>query len=141
MITETKYIKYDYVRHEYYLTYAGVIEHTQYDDAEIKEMFVKPDQALKDMSRRVYQYIYSKNTAQNRKHIHFRIYNDISGERIAIQDAILEYFKGAMESGKDLNPYQDDEGNDMPSTAVDILRNAGLFNRGILKTETEYGDY
>lgn len=141
MIIENTFMKYDYDRHEYYITKEAIVNELPYEESEIDDMLPKVEQHLKRFSRRMYQFLYFKNTAANRQHIHFRIYNNLNGERQALQDAILEYVMGAIESGMDLNQYQDEQMNDVPHTAVDYLRNASLLNRPRYIGTLTYGDY
>ena len=141
MITEDNYMGYDYTRHEYFIKKEALVNLLPYEESEIDDMLPKVEKHLKRYSQRIYQLIYSKNTGVNRHHLHFRIFKNLHGERQAIQDAILEYVMGAVESGMDLNQYQDKQMNDVPHTAVGYLRNALLFNRPRYIETLTYGDY
>ena len=141
MIVEDNYMGYDYYRHEYYLKKEAVVNLLTLEESEIDDMLPKVEKHLKRFSQRVYQYVYSQNTGANRQHIHFRIFKDLNGERQALLDAMLEYVMGAVQSGMDLNTYQDEQLNDMPNTAVAYLRNASLFNRPRYVDKLEYGEY
>lgn len=141
MIVEDNYMGYDFYRHEYYLKKEAVVNLLPLEESEVDDMLPKVEKHLRRFSQRVYQYVYSRNTNANRQHIHFRIFKDLNGERQALLDAMLEYVMGAVQSGMDLNAYQDDQMSDVPHTAVSYLRNAALFNRPRYIGKLEYGEY
>ncbi len=141
MIIENNYMGYDYERHEYYLKKEAIVNLLPLEESEVDDMLPKVEKNLRRFSQRIYQYIYSRNTTANRQHVHFKVYMNLQGERQAIQDAMLEYVMGAVESGMDLNRYQDEQMSDMPYSAVEYLRNAKLFNLPRYLQPLKYGEY
>ena len=58
------------------------------------------------------------------------IYENLDNERQALYDAMLEYVMGALESGMDLNAYQQETKKEAPETVMDELRIGNLLNHG-----------
>ena len=129
-IVENEYMKYDYDRHEYYITKQLLISEIPYSDDEIKKRIKNIDKYLKRYSRRIYQHIDYSNRRSVKQFIRYKIYLNQEFERQAIQDTIVEYVMGALESGMDLNLYIEDTKSDLPDTVEIILRNAGLLRVG-----------
>ena len=129
-IEETDYFKYDYNRHEYYITIDGVLNDLPYQDAELNARINNLAGWLKRFSRAVYRIIYKNNIQSQRQHIQFMIYENLDNERQALYDAMLEYVMGALESGMDLNAYQQETKKEAPETVMDELRIGNLLNHG-----------
>lgn len=142
MITSDKYFKYDYDRHEYYLTIEGALDNVTYTEVELTQVLKTGDlsKTLKLASRRLYRGIYSKN--YNRQVMQYKIYLNVNNERESLLEAIVEYIKGAYESGMDLNTYMG-EGNDLPQSVYELIGQNLLYQGQISVIDIpEYGsDY
>jgi hypothetical protein len=139
-ILENDYMKYDYDRHEYYITEELIANEIPYEDDEIKRRVDNLIKLLPRYSRRIYQHIYYSNQNSARQFIHYKIYKNEFFERQAIQDAIVEYVMGALESGMDLNLYEQETKSDMPSSVEYTLRNAKLLRVGAVLVDFDYLD-
>jgi hypothetical protein len=132
MITQNTIAKYDFTRHEYYITINAVTNLTEYSEDEFKRIFKSPEKSLISMSKAVYRLIWNAYIGLDKNiHIEFmrkRIYLNQHGERDAIINAILEMVKGAIESGMDLNIYTEKGGSIYPLTVMEYLNEANLID-------------
>lgn len=141
MIQTDEYFDYDYNRHEYYLKPEGLIKNTLYSQSDLIAILgADLDKVCKFASQRIYREAYQTN--YNRQAIQYKIYINAEDERQTLYEAIIEYLKGALESGMDMRVYTTGE-NDLPRSVHNLI-GKNLLYQGQIQTEfvkTYGGDY
>jgi len=101
---------------EYYIELNDVINNSEFTEEDLVGILgEKIDYVLKNMSSKVYRIMYGAYNGweqeQQKKELQYIINNDISKQDV-ICDAIIEYARGAMYSGMDMQDY-------MPSSSIE----------------------
>lgn len=124
---------------EYQITKDEVINNSEFSDSELVEVYGEAiDFYLKNASSKVYSIMYSafRGIDKERQYaaVRYILNNDVN--KIAgLRDAIIEYIRGAMYSGMDLNLYLQ-TGASHSVEVVNILKKHGLW----IVAKIEYTD-
>lgn len=144
MIKEDNTLGYDKSLSQYYLKIGGVINELPISHGDLQRAFGGTDELiqkeLKYLSQRVYNYMFSRNYAENHQWLKYKIYKDARNERYFIKEAIKAFVFGAYESDKDRNTYVNEE-NAYPNEVYTNLKNARLVGLGIYNGKIPDGDY
>lgn len=130
-------MEFDAKRNQFYLTMSDVVSNTQFNSNEIAEQNID----LKEISQATYRVMHSVYRGKNYQK-QAKVLQDMIIEDPALQDglmfAMLEFLRGAMVSGMDLNAYianeltQGTERHNAPKTVKEELKINGLYFPGEL---------
>ena len=127
-------MEYDEDRLEYYATLDDVLENTLLDSNDLSFIFGSNiNKGLKILSHNVYRLIYDYYKGINKnEHITFmqrKIANNQYNEQTYLLNAIIELVRGVVQSGVDLNAYNDEYKSKYPETVYEELRNGKLLDK------------
>jgi hypothetical protein len=124
---------------EYQITKDEVINNSEFSDSELVEVYGEAiDFYLKNASSKVYSIMYSafRGIDKERQYAAIRYILNNDEDKIAgLRDAIIEYIRGAMYSGMDLNLYLQ-TGASHSVEVINILKKHGLW----IVAKIEYTD-
>ena len=130
-------MEFDAKRNQFYLTMNDVVSNTQFNSNEIAEQNID----LKEISQATYRVMHSvyrgKNYQKQAKILQDMIIDDPELQK-GLMFAMLEFLRGAMISGMDLNAYianeitQGTERYNAPKTVKEELKMNGLYFPGEL---------
>ena len=114
---------------EYYVTIDDVINNSEFTEEDLTSILGENiDKVLENLSARTYRVMYSAYNGweqeQQKKELQYIINNNVS-KQDTICDAIIEYIRGAVYSGLDLQVYQGNKG--YSQEVKDILYSGGLW--------------
>lgn len=124
---------------EYYIELDDVINNSEFSEKELTDVYGEAiDFHLKNASSKVYSIMYGvfggRDKERQYKAIRYMINNDEIKQR-GIREATIEYMRGALYSGMDLNAYTS-TGATYSVEVVNILKRYGLW----IKATIEYQD-
>ena len=130
-------MEFDAKRNQFYLTMSDVVSNTQFNSNEIAEQNID----LKEISQATYRVMHSVYRGKNYQK-QAKILQDMIIEDPELQNglmfAMLEFLRGAMVSGMDLNAYianeimQGVDRHNAPKTVKEELKINGLYFPGEL---------
>lgn len=144
MIKEDHKMKYDYEDSQYYLTPACIIEELPISDNELSDAFGRDNESVKKeiryLCRRVYNYMFAFNHAENYDWLQYKIYKNARQERYFLKEAMKSFIFGAYESDMDRNDYIN-KADSYPAEVYQNLKSAKLVGLKMYKGERPKGDY
>lgn len=118
---------------ELYITLDDVLNETSLTSKDIQDKLGAnfEDVIERELSRGVYRYLHAQYRGFDNKE-HVRILNALifnnGNYQEALKLAMVEYVKGAVYSGMDLNAYSHDTLKDLPDNVMWELKNGGLLD-------------
>ena len=114
---------------EYYIEIDDVINNSEFTEDDLVGILGENiEQVLKTLSARTYRVMYSAYNGweqeQQKKELQYIINNNVS-KLDTMTDAIIEYIRGAMYSGLDMQVYLGNKG--YSNEVKDILYSGGLW--------------
>jgi hypothetical protein len=114
---------------EYYIEVDDVLNNSEFTDTELTDTFgEKIVEHLKNISAKTYRVLYSAysgwNIEQQKLELQYIINNSYTKKQVMLE-AMVEYIRGAVYSGLDLQVYLGKKG--YSAEVVDILRQGGLW--------------
>ena len=114
---------------EYTITISDVIDNSEFTDSDLVGIFGEGlEYNLTNLSKRTYRAMYSAyngwNIDQQMLEMKYIINNDTDKKQVMLE-AIVEYVRGAMYSGLDMQVYLGNKG--YSNEVKDILYNGGLW--------------
>ena len=129
-------MKFDETIKEFYVEKEDVYNISTIDESDLTKTFgsnVDLDMALKEKSQDVYMYLDDQQNVGDPYHhalaVRYMIYKNVD-KQTAIKRAVIEHIRGAVETGMDLEAYEN-EGKEWLSPKVKmILKRSGLIVTG-----------
>ena len=118
---------------ELYITLDDVLNETSFTSKDIQDKLGEnfEDVIERELSRGVYRYLHAQYRGFDNKE-HTRILNALifnnGNYQEALKLAMVEFVKGAVYSGMDLNAYSHDTLKTMPDNVMWELKNGGLLD-------------
>lgn len=118
---------------ELYITLDDVLNETSLTSKDVQDKLGAnfEDVIERELSRGVYRYLHGQYRGFDNKE-HTRILNALifnnGNYQEALKWAMIEYVKGAVYSGMDLNAYSHDTLKTLPDTVMWELKNGGLLD-------------
>jgi hypothetical protein len=118
---------------EYYIEKKDILDNTMYSEYELGRIFGDDlKKVFKLMSQDIYTLIYNAYRGPYMSdHIEYmqkKIEDNSNREQYQLKRAMIEYVKGAVESGMDLSEYLDQPKDKYPRTVIRELRVAMLID-------------
>lgn len=114
---------------EYYIEVNDVINNSEFTESDLTDTFgEKINEHLKNLSAKTYRVLYSAYSGWNIEQQKLELkelINDNEDKQQVMLEAIVEYIRGAVYSGLDLQVYLGKKG--YSAEVVDILRQGGLW--------------
>lgn len=143
MIITNEYVEYDTTGHYYYLTEAGLINYTGYD--ELIALWKNPTKRLKTHGRQLHnKYIQSVHNTKperfrHRDIIEYNIAQNEFGEREAIIQALTDMIEATYDTDWDRTLFQGEA--KWPSVILQPLADVDVYFRGEIKFEVPEDEY
>jgi hypothetical protein len=117
---------------EYTITIDDVVDNSEFEQSDLADVFGEGiEYSLINISKKTYRVMYSAyigwNIEQQRLEMQ-EIINDDEDKQQVMLEAIVEYVRGAVNSGLDLQIYLGKQG--YSDDVIDILRTGGLWIKG-----------
>jgi hypothetical protein len=114
---------------EYYIEVNDILNNSEFTEPELTDVFgEKIDEHLKNISAKTYRVLYSAYSGWNIDQQKLELQEIINGsdtKKQVMLEAIVEYVRGAVYSGLDLQVYLGKKG--YSQEVIDILRQGGLW--------------
>lgn len=129
------------VDNEYQIEKDDVLNNSEFSESELVDTYgEKLEYYLKVASQRVYSIMYSAygGVGKERQYeiLRYMINND-EKKQIGLREAIIEYIRGAVYTGMDLNQYTKNGGASYSDEVIAILKRYRLYVKATLVCQDE----